>query len=51
MKMFKAITKQLSWGQKKAQHEPRVDCSKEMLQKYDRNALKYVYDIVTGDEM
>ena len=28
----------------------RVDWSKEMLQKYDRGALKHVYDIVTGDE-
>ena len=28
----------------------RVDWSKEMLQKYDRGALKHVYDIVTDEE-
>ena len=31
-----------------AQKKPRVDWSKEMLQKYDCGASKYVYDIVTG---
>ena len=40
------IPHNLSIAQKKA----RVDWSKEMLQKYDRGALKHVYDIVTGDE-
>ena len=33
-----------------AQKEARVDWSKEVLQKYDRGALKHVYDIVTADE-
>ena len=28
----------------------RVDWSKVMLQKYDRGASKYIYDIKTGDE-
>ena len=36
----------LSIAQKKA----RVDWLKEMLKKYDRGALKHVYDIVAGDE-
>ena len=33
-----------------AQKKFRVDCCKEMLEKYDRSALKDVYKIVTGDE-
>ena len=33
-----------------AQNKARVDWAKEMLQKYDRGASKYVYDNVTGDE-
>ena len=40
------IPHNLSIAQKKA----RVEWSKEMLQKYDRGALKHVYDIVKGDE-
>ena len=33
-----------------AQKKDRVDRSKEMLQKYDREASKQIYDIVTEDE-
>ena len=40
------ITHNLSVAQKKA----RIDWSKEMLQKYDRDASKHVYDILTDDE-
>ena len=32
------------------QKQDCVDWSKEMLEKYDRGASKYVYDIVIGDE-
>ena len=40
------ISHNLSIAQKKA----RIDCSKEMLQNYDRGGSKHVYDIVTGGE-
>ena len=32
-----------------AQKKARADWSKEKLQKYDRGASKYIYDIVIGD--
>ena len=32
------------------QKKPRVDWSKEILQKHDRGASKHFYDILTGDE-